>query len=156
MKPWPEVQLDTVARLRVLAAGLPHVAWAERVIPATFADVWSLVGDLEHGAPSYETGLRRVEISARDGDRLELEARGALGVRQALTAELRPGWCLMQSGGFVIGIAASAESETSTRVAHFEGIPGWGRWLRPLIGWKVRRELQTMEHQLVPAPPKER
>ena len=144
MNPWPEAGLDPVARLRILAAALPHVAWTETVVAAPFHDVWSLLGDLEGGAPQYETGLQTVLEFEREGERRKVRARGRFGAAMELDVELRPGWCLMSSGSFVIGMAAVSAKDGGTRIAHFEGIAGLGRLLRPLLRWKVRRELKVV------------
>ena len=57
-------------------------------------------------------------------------------------AEQHPGWCLMWSGRLEIGMAARPiEDGRATQLVHFEGIRGTGRVLRPVFGWKIRREL---------------
>ena len=76
---WPDVALDPVTRLRVLAAARPHLAYAETRIALPYDRVWSIAGDLEHGAPRYETGVERVRILERDGDRLRVEVHGRFG-----------------------------------------------------------------------------
>ncbi len=141
MSAWPTAELDAVVRLRVLAAGLPQVALEERVVAVGFARVWALLGDLERGAPRFETGIEEVRVLEREGDRLRVKARGSRGPAVELAAELRTGWCLMSSASVVIGMAAAPEG-SGTRIAHFEGMPGLvGRLARPLFRWKVRREL---------------
>ena len=59
---WPLAELDPVQRMRVLAAGLPHVALAETVIAAPFDAVWAVAGDLVNGVPRFEHDVRSIEI----------------------------------------------------------------------------------------------
>ena len=54
---WPLAELDPVQRMRVLVAGLPHVALAERVIEAPFEAVWAIAGDLVNGVPRFDRPL---------------------------------------------------------------------------------------------------
>jgi len=141
--PWPSAQLDDVARLRALAAALPHAAYAERTIAAPFDAVWAVFGDLEHGVPRFEWSVRELEIVQREDDALEIVARGALGSRARFRAIWRPGWCVMSdfSGRGQIGMAAAPAGPTRTRVAHFEGTRGLGRLARPFLLRAVRRDL---------------
>lgn len=146
---WPRAELDPVARLRVLAAGLPHVALVERVYDAPLVDVWGIAGDLEHGVPRFEGGIRHIGVEPAGGsappDRLVVHARSAFGPRLRFEAELRPGWCLMRSPFSQIGMAARAEDDgRRTRFAHFEGVPGPGRLLKPILRLKIRRELERL------------
>ena len=143
---WPQVGLDPVARLRALAAALPHVSLEERVIEAPFARVWSYIEDLERGVPQFEGNVRRVRILRREGERLWLESDGPLGSTLRMRAVLRPGWCVMGTGnGSVqIGMAARVEGPGRTRFAHFEGSRWLGRLARPLFRCFVRRDLASL------------
>jgi len=136
-------ELDPVERLRILAAGLPHVALRERVYPVAFDHLWGFIGDLEASAPIMELGIRRTEVLRRDGERLELAAFGALGIRSQFDVVLRPGWCLMQNRLGDIGMAAAPEG-SGTRFAHFEGSRWLGRLARPLFARKIAGDLERI------------
>jgi len=142
---WPAVELDPVARLRALAAALPHVAFEERVIEAPFARVWSYIEDMERGVPQFEGNVREIQVLRREGERLWLRSRSPLGLTLRMQAVLRPGWCVMgtASGGAQIGMAARAEGGR-TRFAHFEGSRWLGRAARPLFRAFVRRDLAKL------------
>ncbi len=141
---WPLAELDPVQRMRVLAAGLPHVALAETVIEARFDAVWAIAGDLVNGVPRFEHDVERIEILSQEHDRLELMASGPLGLRMRFDTILRPGWCVMRSRLADIGMAAAPEGEGRTRFAHYEG----SRWLgRPGRRWfarLIRRDLANL------------
>lgn len=142
---WPSVELDPVTRLRILATARPHLRYAEQRIAAPFDRVWSIAGNLEEGVPRYETGILRMRILERDGERLRCEASGRFGPPMILDTELRPGFALMWSGRLEIGLAATPTRDGSeTLLAHFEGVRGTGPLLAPFFGWKIRRELLTL------------
>ena len=143
---WPRVDLDPVARLRALAAALPHVALEDRVIEAPFERVWSFIEDMERGVPQFEGNVRRIQIVRRDGERLWLASEGPLGTTLRMEAVLRSGWCVMGtgSGSVQIGMAARAEGPGRTRFAHFEGSRWLGRAARPLFRAFVRRDLANL------------
>jgi hypothetical protein len=143
---WPAVELDPVARLRALAAALPHVAFEERVIEAPFARVWSFIEDMERGVPQFEGNVREIQVLRREGERLWLRSRSPLGLTLRMQAVLRPGWCVMGtgSGSVQIGMAARAEAPGRTRFAHFEGSRWLGRLARPLFRAFVRRDLASL------------
>jgi len=142
---WPDVMLDEVARLEVLARARPYLCLEEVRVDLPLDRVWSAVADMETGVPLYASGIERVEILERDGEALRLRAFGRFGPGLRLEAELRRGWCLMWSGRLEIGIAAAECVRTGeTRLAHFEGVRGTGPWLRPIVRQKVRRELAQM------------
>ena len=141
---WPTVELDPVARLRALAASMPWVSFDEAVIEAPFARVWSYIDDLERGVPQFEGNVRRIEILARDGDRLELRSFAPGGFAMKLDAVLRPGWCVMRGAFGEIGMAAAPAGPGATRFAHFEGSRWLGRAPRPLFGYFVRRDLRRL------------
>jgi hypothetical protein len=147
---WPDANLDTVQRLRVIAAGLPHVAIDEIVIDAPVERVWDFVGDLERGTPAYERGVRSVKITQRDGDRVALAVRNALGIAMSFRAELRFGWCVMQSRSIHVGMAAAPEGDgAQTRFAHFEGSALLGRVGLPYFRWNIRGDLRRIEAQVL-------
>ena len=142
---WPVADLDPVQRLRALAAGLPHVAIEEAVIAAPVERVWGFWGDLERSTPLVELGVKELRIVGREGDLLELAVRGALGLEMTMHAELRFGWCVMQSRNTQIGMAAAPEGDgTRTRLAHFEGSALLGRLARPYFRWNIRGDLRRI------------
>jgi hypothetical protein len=141
---WPEVEIDPVARLRALAAALPWVSLDERVIQAPFARVWSYLDDMERGVPQFEGNVRRIEVLARDGERLRLRSWAPGGFAMDLDAVLRPGWCVMRGAFGEIGMAATPLGPEATRFAHFEGSRRLGRLARPLFRHFVRRDLRRL------------
>jgi hypothetical protein len=155
MNPWPQSDLDPVRRLRVLAAGLPHVALVEGVIDAPFERVWGLVGDVERGVPRFEQAVRSVEIVQRRGDELELIVVHPLGVRVRFRAVLQRGWCVMGSRWGDVGMAATAEGGGArTRFAHFEGSRLLGRAGRPWFRRNVRGDFSRITALLHAPPPR--
>jgi hypothetical protein len=141
---WPAVELDPVARLRALAASLPWVSYGETLIAAPFPRVWSYIADMERGVPQFEGNVKRIEILARDGDRLALRSFGPGGFAMRLDAVLRPGWCVMRGALGEIGMAAAPAGADATRFAHFEGSRRLGRVARPLFRYFVRRDLARL------------
>jgi hypothetical protein len=145
MSEWPRVEIDPVTRLRALAAALPHTMLRERIIEAPFEDVWGVAGDMERGVPQMENGIERVEILEREGDRLKVRTHGGFGVTMDLDAELRPGWCVMRSPRFDIGMAAvPVDGGRRTLFAHYEGVRGVGRLLRPLFWSKIGGDFRRL------------
>ena len=130
---WPVAELDPVRRMRVLAAAIPGVAYAEKLIPAPFSAVWDAASDLEHQLPRMITDLRSFEITSARAERITARARGRLGQRARFDVVLRPGWCVMQSRFLIGGMAAAPEGE-STRFAFLGGLrlPGI-RLLDPML-----------------------
>ena len=126
-------ELDPVRRMRVLAAAIPGVAYAEKLIPAPFSAVWDAASDLEHQLPRMITDLRSFEITSARAERITARARGRLGQRASFDVVLRPGWCVMQSRFLIGGMAAAPEGE-STRFAFLGGLrlPGI-RLLDPML-----------------------
>ena len=141
---WPMVELDPVARLHALAAAMPWVSLEECVIEAPFARVWAYIEDMEGGVPQFEGNVRRIEILARDGERLALRSFTPGGFPMRLDAVLRPGWCVMRGAFGEIGMAATPVGPTATRFAHFEGSRWLGRLARPLFRSFVRRDLARL------------
>ena len=141
---WPTAEVDPVSRLRALAASLPWVSYEEAVIEAPFARVWSYIEDMERGVPQFEGNVRRIEVLARDGDRLVLRSWGRAGLSMRLEAVLRPGWCVMRGALGEIGMAAAPLGPGATRFAHFEGSRRLGRIARPVFRRFVRRDLARL------------
>jgi uncharacterized membrane protein len=59
---WPVAELDTIRRLRVLAAAVPGAVVAETVIDAPFEPVWAVAADLEHQLPAYLPDVRSLRV----------------------------------------------------------------------------------------------
>jgi hypothetical protein len=130
---WPIGELDDVRRLRVLAATVPGAMFAEAVLPASFDEVWEVLGDLEQGFPGLVPDVRSVHVTARDGERLRVLVRGRSGLRAPFDVVLRPGWCLMQSRFVAFGMAAVPDGP-HTRFAYLAAFrfPGT-RVLKPVL-----------------------
>ena len=146
---WPEATLNDVQRLRVIAAGLPGVGYAEGIVDASIERVWGLAGDLVHGTPQIELSVRSSEILESNGDHLVVRAQTYLGMPINFNVELRFGWCLMQSRNALVGMAAIEEEPGhSTRFAHFEGVNSWGRILAPFFRWNVMGDIKRISRIL--------
>ena len=144
MSQWPVADIDSVSRLRALAAALPHVVLRECVIDAPIERVWEIAGDLENGVPRFEGNVSRIEIRERDGEHVKLVSH-QLGVRLRLDAILRPGWCVMHSRLADIGMAAAPDADSSrTRFAHFEGSRLLGALARPFFRRNVEGDLERL------------
>ncbi|GGQ97832.1 hypothetical protein [Streptomyces flaveolus] len=118
---WPTADLDPVRRLRVLAAGLHAVMYAEAHVDLPVADVWSVAGDLEGELPHLVPTLREFRCRPCGGDRFHGQAYGPLGHTARFDVRLQPGWCLMQSRYVVGGMAAVPEG-SGTRFAVLGGL----------------------------------
>lgn len=129
---WPEADLDSVRRLRVMAAAVPGAVYAEDVLPMPFDVVWAVAADLENEFPHLLADVRTMRVIQADGDRLEALARGRFGQRARFDVVLRPGWCWMQSRFLLGGMAAVAEADR-TRFAFMGAlrVPG-ARLVHPL------------------------
>lgn len=147
---WPSATLDRIARLRVVAAGLPGVHLHERELEAGFDDVWAFVSDLERTTPLFEPDVASLRILEQDGTRWRIQVRmprWAAGMPLRLDVTMQDGWCWMITRPrlYAIGIAAEPTT-TGTRVAHLEGlflpVPAWVRPLtKPLLAvsrWRHR------------------
>lgn len=149
MTEWPVAELDCVQRLRILAAGLPHVFYDEAVLDASLERVWNLVGDLEGGTPRFELGVAAVELEHREGGALHASVRSRFGIKLSYAVELSLGWCLMQSPRSQIGMAATSIDEgRRTRFAHFEGSTLLGRAAKPLFRWNIHGDFRRIRQLL--------
>jgi hypothetical protein len=151
------VELDPIARLRVLAAGLPGAVVSQRQIPVPFAAVWQVIENLEHATPRYEPEVAQVRITARHGEQLRLLVGYTDGRTEAMDAKLRPGWCLMQSATAVVAFAARPSGD-GTLLAHLEHLrlpagaaDHWPQHHRRAAHAKLDQELRTIE-QLASQP----
>ena len=154
---WPVAEVDPVRRLRVLAASLPGVTYAEQYLDIPYQRVWAYVDDVETSIPTLITDVRSFRIVARDAagadpaeKRLTAKAIGLLGNRGTFEVVLKPGWCLMQSRLVIGGMAAVPEGD-GTRFAGCGSLrlPGAGLLVKTVgtvggaqrIITKLRREL---------------
>jgi hypothetical protein len=150
---WPTARLGPLARLRVLAEGLPGAHLHECVIEAAFAKVWTCVSDLERTTPLVEPDVQSLRVLERSGDDWQVRVRlprwaGSMPLHLDVT--MREGWCWMVSRPqlYVIGIAAEPvpDRPDATVVAQLEGavLPGrsLARWAAgPVLGisrWRHR------------------
>ncbi|MEV6041536.1 hypothetical protein AB0L65_61270 [Nonomuraea sp. NPDC052116] len=148
---WPVADLDPVRRLRVLASAIPGAYMAERVIPAPFEDVWSVVSALEEEFGTFEPDMRRLTIvSGHGSERLVAKARSRYGMRARFDVELRPGWCWMQSRFLIVGVAAAAVPG-GTLVAQTGGVRVPGRAALVPLGVRAAGEkaLARLEARVV-------
>lgn len=124
---WPTAELDPVQRLRVMAAGLNAVMYAEEYIDAPVSEVWDVASDLEGELPHLIPTVRtfRMVPGYRPGapERGQGWAHGPFGYRARFDVLLQPGYCLMQSRHVVGGMAAVPEGD-GTRFAVLGGIRG--------------------------------
>lgn len=130
---WPSAEVDRIDRLHVLAAMTPGAVVVESVLPHQFDQVWQIASDLERELPQYLPDVRRFTITRQEGDRLEADARGYLGLRAHFDVVLRPGWCVMRSR-FLLGAMAAEPTGEGTRFAFLGGFrfPGV-RAVAPLL-----------------------
>jgi hypothetical protein len=141
---WPTATLDPVARMRVLAAGLPNAAIDETVFDVSFERFWPFIADLEGNTPRYEGAVNELRILDRRGERIRLEARTPIGLWVSFDCVLRSGWCIMRSDSGQIGMAAHPESPTQTRFIHFESTSLFGRLARPFFAWNIRGDFRRL------------
>ena len=86
-----------------------------------------------------------MEVLEREADQLKLVTRTVLGAELELDGVLRPGWFVMRSDRFDVGMAAVPSHDgRRTRFAHFEGSRGFGRLLHPLLWAKIGGDLQRV------------
>ena len=144
MTEWPTVELDPIARLRVMARTLPGVFMEERVLDAPLDDVWNLVTDFETWVPQFDSDVDAVRILGQGERGPRIRAYGRLLGRRFgldIDVELERGWCWMPSPYYVVGMGAVAEGGR-TRFGHLEGVPLGGpplvqRMLLP-VAWASR------------------
>jgi hypothetical protein len=138
---WPVARFGPVARLRVLAAGLPGAVLHERTLAAPFERVWGYFADMERSTPEFDDQVGEFRVLRRDGHRLVARVRSSGWPRAPITldVDLEPGWCWMAARPrlFVVGFAAEPEGG-STRFAHLEGLtfpgpPALQAVARPLL-----------------------
>ncbi|WP_436770789.1 hypothetical protein [Yinghuangia sp. YIM S09857] len=151
--------LGAVARMRVMAAGVRGARVVEGVVPASFADVWLVMGDLEGGFGEFQPDMRKVRVERLDGDRVTALAHSRYGPRARLHGVLRPGWCWLQSRFLVVGMAAeptgnqdhgTAGAVGGTRVALTGGVRVPGRaMLLPGAERELRRALALLTVRVV-------
>ncbi len=148
---WPEVELDPVEQLHVLARVLPGVVIEERVIEAPYEQVWGFVSDLEGSVHKFDADVRKVRVVRRAGEQLTLWGFGSwrfLGLPAYFRVELREGFCWMATQGYVVGMAAVPEGDR-TRFVHLEGVNVYGpRFLRAIarpLAWisRVRHRIHV-------------
>lgn len=145
---WPNAQLDPVEKMRILAAGLPHVAIAETVFETDFDRFWDFIANLEHSTPLYEGAVSRLRVLDRDEDRLRIESSLIPGLWTESKMVLRRGWCLMSSRWGNVGMAARAEGPGRTRFVHFEGVQHFRRLLRPLLRRNIEGDFKRLRSLL--------
>lgn len=141
---WPTVDLDPVARMRALVAGLPHAAVGETVIDVSFDRFWPFIEDLEGNTPRYEGTVNQLRILERHGEQIRLEARMPIGLWVPFDCVLRSGWCVMRSGTGQIGMAARPEGRDQTRFIHFESASTFGWLARPFFAWNIRNDFRRL------------
>ena len=147
---WPTADLDPVAKMRALAAGLPNAAVDEAVFDVPFDRLWPFIEDLESNTPRFEGTVNRLRILDRSGEQIRLEARTPIGLWIAFDCVLRSGWCIMRSNKGQIGMAAHPEGSTQTRFIHFECSSLFGRLARPLFAWNIRQDFRRLRSLLAP------
>jgi hypothetical protein len=149
---WPSARLDRIARLRVLAAALPHVSMAEALIDAPFARVWEWFADMEASVPTFDGQVRRLRVTRRDGERLRVMSWAGPGGAFPLPFDVRleEGWCLMSGAArlYIVGMAAEPAGD-QTHMGVLEGVarPGGGL-MRPAIARHVRGDLRGVGRAL--------
>ncbi|MEV6790567.1 hypothetical protein AB0M87_00905 [Streptomyces sp. NPDC051320] len=107
---------DSIARLRVLSAGLRAPMYAERRIELPIERVWPVVADLQGELPHLISFVREFRVAPGDSERKPARAVDTLGIRGSFDVRLAPGWCLMQSRLVTMGMAAVPEG-AGTRFA---------------------------------------
>jgi hypothetical protein len=151
---WPQAELGPLARLRVLAEGLPGTVLHEATIDGSFDRVWGWARDLERSIPTFDrlvASVRIVRREARPGgdDRLRVVTRGTgrgCYLPMGFDVDLGVGWCWMVSRprGYVVGMAAEPDGDR-TRWGQLEGIalstPGLFRPLLRATRWRHRRHV---------------
>ncbi|MEU3721658.1 hypothetical protein [Streptomyces sp. NPDC031705] len=134
--------IDTVARLHVMAAAVRGARVAERVVAAPFEEVWPVMAALDF-LPDFE----RIRVVRCDGERIEALARGRYGFRAHLRGFRRPGWCWLQSRFLIAGLAAAPALDGSgTRIALTGGVRIPAR--AAVVPFGTLRELEAAARRL--------
>lgn len=136
----PAHDVDPVARLRIMAAGVPGARVVEEVLPAPLDAVWAVMSDLEGEFGRFQPDMRTVRVLRVTGDRVEALARSKYGLRAHFHGVLRPGWCWLQSRFLIIGMAATPEPDGTTRAALTGGVRMPGR--AAIVPLGAERELR--------------
>lgn len=135
---WPDLELDTVRRLRALAAGIPGAAVTERVFDTTADRAWDLMWGDGSRLIEFQPDMRSIEEFERDQDRVRMLVRSRYGLRARLEGTVRPGWCWLQSRFLLMGMAVAEEPGGGIRVALTGGVRVPGR--AAIVPLGVRRE----------------
>jgi hypothetical protein len=143
---WPEADLDPIAKMRALAAGLPNAAIDETLFDVPFERFWPFIADLENNTALYEGAVSRLRILDRQDESIRLEARSPFGIWIPFDCILRSGWCIMQSKSGQIGMAAHPKNATQTRFIHFEASSSFGRLTRPIFAWNIRGDFRRLRN----------
>ena len=142
---WPALELDPVRRLRVMAAGLNAVMYADAHLDIPYPDVWAVASDLEGELPHLVPTLRAFVTSPASETRQHAWAYGPFGHRARFDVVLQPGWCLMRSR-YVIGGMAAVPEGSGTRFAVLGGL----RRPRPAQALTALRPLgRTRGHHVI-------
>lgn len=118
---WPTAELDPVRRLRVMAAGLHAVMYADAHIDLPTEEVWAVAHDLEGELPHLVPTLRAFHCRPVGPDRQQAWAYGPFGHTARFDVLMQPGWCLMQSR-YVVGGMAAVQEGSGTRFAVLGGL----------------------------------
>jgi hypothetical protein len=154
---WPTATLDPIRRARVLAAAVPG-GFAEVVIDAPYARVWSWLRDLERSVPAFDTQVDDLRITSRaphpagTGEEIRFVATNHR-IPIPFRARLEDGWCLMQARGraFVVVMAAIPDGADRTRYAQLEAVPlPGGRLLRRRLTRDVGHDVDCIRKLLAP------
>lgn len=134
---WPVAELDSVSRLRALAAAYRSTGVAEVTVAVPFDEAWQWVTDFERNVPRLDTEVSRVRIRHRDGNRIRLWAWAPfVPVPLPFDVVVEPGFCIMRGRfrAFLVVMAAVPTPDGGTRYVHAEAVPrrGFG-WVRRLI-----------------------
>lgn len=136
-----EPEVDPVARLRIMAAGVPGARVVEATLAAPLEAVWAVMSDLEGEFGRFQPDMRSVRVLRVTGDRVEALARSKYGLRAHFHGVLRPGWCWLQSRFLIIGMAAAPTPDGATRVALTGGVRVPGR--AAIVPLGAERELRV-------------
>ena len=144
---WPVADIDSVRRLRIMAAVVSGATVSERVIDASLERVWAVLADFPHGFAQVQPDMRDVRVVERAGDQIVVRAVSKHGMRARLYGTERPGWCWLQSRFLIIAMAAAPERDGRTRVALTGGVRIPGRAAIVPVGARreARRTLNRLE-----------